>query len=79
MRRPRVTPDLESPLLHERLRAYRIALGWTQERLAYELDMARPSIAMIETGRVRPTLDVFFEICKLFDADPVAMYRGKNP
>jgi hypothetical protein len=49
--------DLESPLLHERLRAYRLALGW----------------------RVRPGLDVFFEICKLFDADPVAMYYGSKP
>lgn len=41
--------------------------GWTQARLAKELDVSRQNVNAIETGKWDPSLSLAFRIAELFD------------
>lgn len=54
----------------------RTALGWTQEDLAKKLNMARGSVANIETGRQRVLMHDIETIATAFGSTPKQLLRG---
>jgi putative transcriptional regulator len=53
--------------MKNRLKVLRAERGWTQARLAGELDVSRQTINAIETGKYDPSLPLAFSIAALFD------------
>ena len=49
----------------ERVRAHRIALGWSQAKLAAKLKRHQPDICDLENGRHAPKLDTVQEIARV--------------
>jgi putative transcriptional regulator len=49
-----------------RVQELRLARGWTQARLAEELDVSRQTIYAIESGRFDPSLPLAFLIARCF-------------
>lgn len=49
-----------------RVQELRLARGWTQARLAEELDVSRQTIYAIESGRFDPSLPLAFAIGHCF-------------
>lgn len=49
-----------------RVQELRLARGWTQARLAEELDVSRQTIYAIESGRFDPSLPLAFRIARCF-------------
>ena len=49
------------------LRVLRATRGWSQERLAEQLEVSRQTINSIETGRYNPSLPMAFKIAAVFD------------
>jgi putative transcriptional regulator len=49
-----------------RVQELRLARGWTQARLAEELDVSRQTIYAIESGRFDPSLPLAFRIAGCF-------------
>jgi putative transcriptional regulator len=49
-----------------RVQELRLARGWTQARLAEELDVSRQTIYAIESGRFDPSLPLAFKIAGCF-------------
>ena len=52
--------------MKNRVRELRLALGWTQARLAQELDVSRQNVNAIENGKYDPSLGLAFRIADLF-------------
>lgn len=52
--------------MKNRIRELRGERGWTQERLARELDVSRQTINAIETGKYDPSLPLAFRIAATF-------------
>ncbi|MCA9764038.1 MAG: helix-turn-helix transcriptional regulator [Gemmatimonadetes bacterium] len=50
-----------------RVQELRLARGWTQARLAEELDVSRQTIYAIENGRFDPSLPLAFAIAHCFE------------
>ncbi len=50
-----------------RLRVLRAERKWTQAELAQRLNVSRPSVNAIETGKYDPSLPLAFRIARLFD------------
>jgi transcriptional regulator with XRE-family HTH domain len=59
-------------ILPNRIRTFRNSKGWTQERLAEEIDVHATYISRIESGQKLPTLII---ICKIADAFGVNTYE----
>ena len=53
--------------MNNRLRVLRAERGWTQARLASELEVSRQTVNAIETGKFDPSLPLAFRIARLFD------------
>lgn len=53
--------------MNNRLRVLRAERGWTQARLATELEVSRQTVNAIETGKFDPSLPLAFRIARLFD------------
>ena len=54
--------------MNNRMRELREARGWSQARLADELDVSRQTINAIETGKYDPSLPLAFRIAREFEA-----------
>jgi len=50
-----------------RLRVLRAERKWTQADLARRLNVSRPSVNAIETGKYDPSLPLAFRIARLFE------------
>jgi putative transcriptional regulator len=50
-----------------RLRVLRAERKWTQADLAERLNVSRPSVNAIETGKFDPSLPLAFRIARLFE------------
>lgn len=50
--------------LADQLKVVRKRMGFTQEKLAYESDLALSQIARIETMRTNPTVSTMFKIAR---------------
>jgi putative transcriptional regulator len=64
------------------IRALRFANGeMTQADLAERVGVTRQTIIAIEQGRYSPSLEVAFQIARVFDAplDDVFQYTGEKP
>lgn len=51
-------------MLGEELRTARVESGLTQEELAFEAEISRNYVSLLELNQKSPTLDVLFQICK---------------
>lgn len=49
-----------------RLKEFRDARGWTQERVGFELEVSKATVSKWETGRAEPTLAHLARIRRLF-------------
>lgn len=58
------------------LKSKRKALGYTQEKLAYESNITLSQIARIETAKVNPRLSTLFQICKTLKIEPAELFEG---
>ncbi|ANU53141.1 helix-turn-helix transcriptional regulator [Acutalibacter muris] len=47
----------------------RIARGWTQEFVAQQVGVKKPTVSMIETGQRKPSYDVLVKLLDLFEYD----------
>lgn len=54
-------------IIGQRVREYRIARQLTQEDISEKLQMSRPSITNIESGKHRIQIHILYELAKLFD------------
>lgn len=52
--------------MNNRLRELREARGWSQGRLAEELEVSRQTVNALETGKYDPSLPLAFRIAHLF-------------
>lgn len=52
--------------MRNRLRELRAECGWTQARLARELDVSRQNVNAIENQKYDPSLSLAFRIADLF-------------
>lgn len=59
----------------EIFRERRQVKGWSQYRMARELGVTQSTVNAIETGRRSPSIEVFFQICKLLD---IKVYLDKE-
>lgn len=50
----------------DRLRKYREARGWSQERVGFELEVTKATVSKWETGRAEPSLDNLVKIRRLY-------------
>ena len=51
-------------MLGDEIRKARIAAGLTQEQLAFEADVSRNYVSILERGEKSPTVQVLLRICK---------------
>lgn len=56
--------DTLRTMLGNKLREARLRAGLTQEELAYEADVDRTYISMLENDRKSPTVEMLFRICQ---------------
>ena len=54
--------------MRNRLRELRAVRRWSQADLADHLDVSRPTVNAIETGRYDPSLPLAFKVAALFEA-----------
>lgn len=55
----------------ERIKAYRLAKGWTQEELGKQLGVGKAAIQKYESGQVQNLKSTTIKtLCELFDAQP---------
>ncbi|MFT4197911.1 MAG: helix-turn-helix transcriptional regulator [Pseudoxanthomonas sp.] len=52
--------------MNNRLRELREQQGWSQGRLAEELEVSRQTVNALETGKYDPSLPLAFRIARLF-------------
>lgn len=65
---PRMTRTFGS-----RLKEFRDARGWSQERVGFELDVSKATVSKWETGRAEPSLAHLAKIRRLFAADGLTL------
>jgi putative transcriptional regulator len=53
--------------MENRLRVLRAERNWSQQDLAYRLEVSRQSVNAVETGKYDPSLPLAFRISELFD------------
>ena len=54
------------PVIENNVRYLRTQRNWTQQDLAWRLEVSRQSVNAIETGRYDPSLPLAFRIAELF-------------
>lgn len=50
-------------MLGEELRAARLSIGWSQEKLAEEAGISRNYVSLLELNRKSPTVAVLMALC----------------
>ena len=77
---PRISPRLARDL-GERLREVRQLAGLTQERLAWECDLAKPFLSLIESGKRMPSIQVLFVLARRLgvEAAELLMFGKDKP
>lgn len=51
----------------KRVREVRLSFGWSQDDLAFELDVDRSYVSSLERGQRNPTLKTIANVAKTFD------------
>jgi len=54
-------------IIGQRIKTYRIAKHLTQEQVSEKLQMSRPSVTNIESGKHRIQIHVLYELAELFE------------
>ncbi len=64
-----------------RIRALREEAGITQERLAWDCDLAKPYVSQVEAGKRVPSVPVLFALAKRLecDAGDLLIFDLENP
>lgn len=55
-------------MVGEELRKARLAVGLTQEKLAFQAGVSRQYVSLLELGQKSPTLDVLIRLCEAMGA-----------
>ena len=66
-------------LLAKNVRARRVELGLSQEKLAFATDLDRTYISGIERSMRNPSLDVIAKIAVALDTSPSELLTPKKP
>lgn len=69
--RPPTMPPMSS--FGTRLRAFREARGWSQERVGFELGVSKATVSKWETGRAEPNLANLAKIRRLYAPDGLTL------
>lgn len=56
-----------------RLKEFRDARGWSQERVGFELEVSKATVSKWETGRAEPRLEHLARIRRLFAPDGLTL------
>lgn len=56
-----------------RLKEFRDARGWSQERVGFELEVSKATISKWETGRAEPSLSNLVKIRRLYAPDGLTL------
>ncbi|KAF1717669.1 hypothetical protein CSC74_01725 [Pseudoxanthomonas yeongjuensis] len=56
-----------------RLKEFRDARGWSQERVGFELEVSKATVSKWETGRAEPNLGNLAKIRRLYAADGLTL------
>lgn len=56
-----------------RLKEFRDARGWSQERVGFELEVSKATVSKWETGRAAPSLAHLAKIRRLFASDGLTL------
>ena len=56
-----------------RLKEFRDARGWSQERVGFELEVSKATVSKWETGRAEPRLEHLAKILRLFGSDGLTL------
>ena len=67
-----------SPVIHNRVKAFRNTRGWTQEQLAQAVGVSRQSINSIERDRYVPSLLLALTFAKVFNCPMDAIFTLEN-
>lgn len=57
-------------LIGEEIRLARLRRGLTQQAVAEQIGMTKSSVSLLERGRVRPSVQIFTQLCVLLELDP---------
>lgn len=57
-----------------RLRALRLARGWSQEEFAHKAGLDRTYVSGVERGVRNPTLDVIMKLANTLEVDPADLF-----
>jgi transcriptional regulator with XRE-family HTH domain len=68
-------PIIIKQIIGKIFKAIRIEKGMSQEDLAFECDVDRSYISMIEVGRNEPSVSKIFEICDGLKIKPSYFFR----
>lgn len=70
-RAPRMPPMNDT--FGTRLKEFRDARGWSQERVGFELEVSKATVSKWETGRAEPNLGNLAKIRRLYAADGLTL------
>ena len=70
--------EIVCKLLGDNVRASRIAMGISQEELAFRAELDRTYISQIERGVGNPSLGVLLKISNTLDADIAELLSKQN-
>lgn len=59
------------------LKRERDRLGWSQERLANDIDVDQAYISRVEAGQVNLTLETIEALTKALDIDPAVLFTKR--
>ncbi|MCD9007445.1 helix-turn-helix domain-containing protein [Luteimonas sp. XNQY3] len=65
-------PPMSSPF-GTRLKEFRDARGWSQERVGFELEVSKATVSKWETGRAEPGLASLAKIRRLYASDGLSL------
>ena len=63
--------------MKNRLKVLRAERDWSQADLAVRLDVSRPTVNALETGKYDPSLPLAFKIARLFDMPIEAVFQDQ--
>ncbi len=66
-------------LIGQRIKNYRKEKGFTQEYIAEHANITTVYLSKIENGRVKPTVEVYADICSALGCDLGAIFSNATP
>ncbi|MEO5912094.1 MAG: helix-turn-helix transcriptional regulator [Pelobium sp.] len=63
-------------MIGELIRIERLKKGWSQENMAFMLDISQPAYSKIESGQTTMTLPRLYEIAKFLEIDVNELIKG---